>query len=58
MTVQELYDYAKARNLLDKQIAKHFNFNIEDIRDVSYLCTTEMKYLNETICDGGRIVLD
>lgn len=58
MTVQELYDWAKERNLLDKNIAKHFNFNIEDINDISYLCPTEMKYLNESICNGGRVVLD
>lgn len=58
MTVQELYDWAKERNLLDKNIAKHFNFNIEDINDISYLCPTEMKYLNEAICNGGRVVLD
>lgn len=36
MTVQELYDWAKERDLLDKQIAKHFNFNIEDVEAVCY----------------------
>lgn len=37
MTVQELYEWAKERNLLDVQIAKHFNFNIEDVESVAYL---------------------
>ena len=37
MTVQELYEWAKERNLLDVQIAKHFNFNIEDVKSVAYL---------------------
>ena len=41
MTVQELYDWAKERGLLDKPIAKHFNFNIEDVETVIYL-TEEM----------------
>lgn len=51
MTVQELYDWAKERNLLDKQIAKHFYFNIEDIISVSYL-TEEMTK------SEAKIVLD
>lgn len=37
MTVQELYDWAKERDLLDKQIAKNFNFNIEAIEYIYYL---------------------
>ena len=41
MTVQELYEWAKERNLLDVPIAKHFNFNIEDVNSVTYL-TEEM----------------
>lgn len=41
MTIQELYDWAKERKLLDKKIAKHFNFSIEDVESVTYL-TEEM----------------
>lgn len=37
MTIQELYDWAKERNLLDKQIAKHYQFNLENIENVSFL---------------------
>ena len=51
MTIQELYEWAKERDLLDKPIAKHFNFNIEDIADVYYL--TEEYTKNE-----AKIVLD
>lgn len=35
MTVRELYEWAKEKNLLDVQIAKHFNFNIKDIEQKS-----------------------
>lgn len=34
MTIQELYDWAKENNLLNVKLAKHFNFQIEDVRDV------------------------
>ena len=51
MTVQELYDQAKEMNLLDKKIAKHFNFSIEDVETVTYL--TE-----ETTRDEEKVVLD
>lgn len=51
MTVQELYDWAKERNLLDKQIAKHFNFTIEDIHTVSFLT-------QEILVNEEKIVLD
>lgn len=37
MTIKELYEWAKERNLLDKQIAKHFQFNLENIECVSFL---------------------
>ena len=37
MTVRELYEWATERDLLDVPIAKHFNFNIEDIEEVAYL---------------------
>ena len=37
MTIQELYEWAEERNLLDVPIAKHFNFNVEGIECVSYL---------------------
>lgn len=37
MTVQELYDWAKERNLLDKHIAKNFNLDIYDIERVQYI---------------------
>lgn len=43
MTVQELYDWAKERNLLDRQIVKHFNFNIEDVESVCYLTKEHLK---------------
>ena len=58
MTVQELYDWAKERNLLDRQISKHFNFSIEDIENVTYLNKTAMGYLNNADYNSGRIVLD
>lgn len=51
MTVQELYEWAKERNLLDKQIAKHFNFNIEDVNSIAYL--TE-----EITKSEAKVVLD
>ena len=37
MTVQELYEWAKERNLLSVQIAKHINFSVEEIESVVYL---------------------
>lgn len=37
MTVQELYDWAKKNNLLDKPIAKNFNFQIEKVENVMFL---------------------
>ena len=52
MTVQELYDWAKERNLLDKQIAKHFNFSIEDIESVCYLTKETLK------SDDDKVVVD
>ena len=64
MTVQELIDElnkitdatltygAKERDLLDKQIAKHFNFNIEDVESVCYLTKEQLK------SDTGKIVVD
>lgn len=51
MTVQELYEWAKEKDLLDTQIAKHFNFQIEDIESVGY-------YTKEFIKVGDRIILD
>lgn len=51
MTVQELYDWAKERNLLDEPIAKHFNFNIEYVTTVTYLP-------KEVTKDENKIVLD
>ena len=51
MTVQELYDWAKERNLLDEPIAKHFNFNIEYVTTVVYLP-------DEITKDKDKIVLD
>lgn len=52
MTIQELYDWAKKRDLLDKQISKHFNFNIEDVNEAYYLTKEQLKD------NDGRIVLD
>lgn len=37
MTVQELYEWAKERNLLDVKIAKNCNLDIYDIEDVYFL---------------------
>lgn len=37
MTTKELYEWAKERDLLDVQLAKNFNFSIEDIEEVAYL---------------------
>lgn len=37
MTIQELYEWAKERDLLNVPITKHFNFNIEDVESVAYL---------------------
>jgi hypothetical protein len=37
MTIQDLYDWAKERNLTDKQIAKNINLQIEHIESVYYL---------------------
>ena len=51
MTIQELYEWAEKRNLLNVPIAKHFNFNIEDIECVSYL--TE-----EITKSKAKVVLD
>ena len=50
MTIRELYEWAKERNLLDKTIAKHYNFNVEDIETVSYL--------PKEILKEERVVLD
>lgn len=52
MTVQELYDCAKERELLDKPIAKHFNFNIEDVEAVVYFTKEQIKDVD------GRVVID
>ena len=52
MTVQELYDWAKERNLLDKQIEKHFNFNIEDVESVCYLTKEQLK------SDTDKVIID
>lgn len=52
MTVQELYDWAKERDLLDKQIAKYFNFNIEDVESVYYLTKEQLK------SDTGKVVIN
>lgn len=41
MTVQELYDWAKERNLLDKQIFKNFNFNTEPV-EYAHLLTEDL----------------
>lgn len=51
MTVRELYEWAKEHNLLDKQIAKHFNFNIEDVESISYLTKEQLK------SSDGRVVI-
>ena len=51
MTVQELYDWAKERDLLDKTIAKHFNFTIENIRVATYLD-------EELTCTEDLVVVD
>lgn len=37
MTIKELYEWAKERDLLDKQIAKHFQFNLENVESVRFL---------------------
>ena len=37
MTIQELYDWAKERNLLDKPIAKNSNLDIHDVEEAYYL---------------------
>ena len=34
MTIQNLYDWAKENDLLNVPLAKHFNFQIADVRDV------------------------
>ena len=34
MTIQDLYNWAKKNNLLNAPLAKHFNFQIADVRDV------------------------
>ena len=50
MTVRELYEWAKERDLLDKQIAKHNNFNFEDVEEVAYLP-------KKVIIIGDRVVV-
>lgn len=55
MTIQELYDWAKERNLLDKQIAKHHNFDIEDIEDVQFIAYEFGKKFN---INFDRVVVD
>jgi hypothetical protein len=52
MTVAELYEWAKERDLLDKQIAKHFNFSIADVNAVYYLTKEEI------MDTDGRVVID
>lgn len=37
MTIQDLYDWAKEKNLLNVQIAKNINLEIEYIESVYYL---------------------
>ena len=51
MTVQELYDWAKEKDILDIPIAKNFNFQIEDVESVYYLTEEYTK-------SGAKIVLD
>ena len=34
MTIQELYDWAKENGMLNAPLTKHFNFQVEDVRDV------------------------
>lgn len=51
MTVQELYDWAKERGLLNKPIAKHFNFNIEDVESVSFLTKEMLKGEEKVVVD-------
>lgn len=47
-----LYDSTRDVDLLDKQIAKHFNFNVEEIDAVYYLNKEHVKKLD------GLVVLD
>lgn len=58
MTVKELYEWAKERNCLDVQIAKHFHFQVEDIREATHLTRREMIYLNVFSENGDRVILD
>jgi hypothetical protein len=51
MTVQELYDWAKERNLLDKQIYKNFNFNTEPIEYVHFLTEDLTKTTDMVVLD-------
>lgn len=55
MTVQELYDWAKENNVLDKTIAKNCNLNIYDIEDVHYFKEELVKAFK---LDFDRVVLD
>jgi hypothetical protein len=47
MTIQDLYDWAKEKNLLNVQIAKNANLEIEYIERVHYLTEEYVNYLTE-----------
>ena len=58
MRVKELYDWAKERNLLDKQIAKHFNFNIEDCSgNITFTVKNHSEYNGERQTEVSRCKL-
>lgn len=54
MTIQELYNWAKEKNCLDKTIAKNCNCEIFDIECV--IDTSDCGFLQE--CEVDKVILD
>ena len=48
MTIQELYDWAKEKDLLDKPIAKSCNLDIHDVEE-AYFLTKELTKTKDMI---------
>lgn len=51
MTVQELYDWAKENNVLDKQMYKNANLNAELIENIYFLTEDFTKMVDMVLLD-------
>lgn len=51
MTIRDLYEWAKENDMLDKNLAIHYDFNCNDVRNVVYVSQIAAVVVDRVVLD-------